>query len=95
MGGASYGAICLLLLAFAPFELIVPLSTLTSLRPPTHPLDGDAAPPRRRRPPSPTMPPEDARRSLTKGTPLLMKTLPLDDNAHPYLTKTLPDEDAP
>jgi hypothetical protein len=25
MGGASYGAICLLLLAFAPFELIVHL----------------------------------------------------------------------
>ncbi len=60
MGGSSYGAICLLLLAFAPFELIVPPSTLTSLRPLTHPLDGNAAPPQRRRPPSPTTPPDDS-----------------------------------
>jgi hypothetical protein len=30
-----------------------------------------------------------------KGTPLLTKMLPLDDDAHRYLTKMLPDEDAP
>jgi hypothetical protein len=47
----AFACFCLLLLAFAPFKLIVPPSTLTSLRPPTHPLDGDAAPPLTKAPP--------------------------------------------
>jgi hypothetical protein len=30
-----------------------------------------------------------------KGTPLLTKMLPLDDDTRRYLKKMLPDEDAP
>jgi hypothetical protein len=84
----AFACFCLLLLAFAPFKLIVPPFTLTSLRPPMRPLNGNAAPldegapPRRRRPLTTALP--------HKGYP------PPDKDATPRRQRLpLPDEDAP
>ncbi len=90
MGGASYGAICLLLLAYAPFELIIPPSTLTSLClcPPMHPLDGNTTPPWQRCPPCQQCPLTTA--LPHKGDP------PPDKDATPQQQRLpLPDENAP